>query len=413
MDKFYINLPFEVELALNILNNNGFEAYVVGGCVRDSILGVLPEDWDITTSAFPADMMKCFQDHKIIETGLKHGTVTVLINKIPLQITTYRIDGEYKDNRRPETVEFTNNLSLDLQRRDFTINAMAYNKEGLVDLYGGIEDINSKQIKCVGNPDARFNEDGLRILRALRFASVLNFQIEEKSSVSIHKNKNLLINISSERIISEFNKLVLGEKFFQIMDEYKDIFEVFIEELRYINYETWINILRAMSYTPKHLILRLSLIFSNIINREDILKRLKYDNHTINNIKILCENLNVELIPNQVDIKRLLNKIGYDNFKQLLVIKRAIVMSRSINSSRELYFLIQIEEMVKIIVEENQCYSLKDLKINGRDLIEEGFKKGKLVGKILNEILDMVIEGKLENDKDTILNYIKKHKKLS
>lgn len=407
----FINLPGEVKSVLNILQNSGFDAYVVGGCVRDSIIGIEPKDWDITTSALPHEIIESFKDYKIIETGIKHGTVTVLINKVPLEVTTYRIDGEYRDNRRPETVEFTNDISLDLMRRDFTINAIAYNSNGLVDLFGGVEDINLMQIKCVGDPDARFNEDGLRILRALRIASVLNFRIEENTSVSIHKNKNLLNNISEERIICEFNKLVCGCNFFQIMADYKDVFEVFIQEIADINHEKWIRILKSMTYVSKDLILRLTLIFQSIESREEILKNLKYDNYTIDNVKILCENLYEEIIPDPPHIKRFLNKIDYENFQKLLIIKKAIVKSESTNL-HEINNLSEIEEIGKKIIEEKQCYRLKDLKINGQDLIETGFKKGKLVGYVLNDILDKVIEGELSNNRDTLIDYIKNVKKL-
>jgi tRNA nucleotidyltransferase (CCA-adding enzyme) len=407
----FINLPEEVESALDILQNSGFDAYVVGGCVRDSIIGIEPKDWDITTSALPDEIIKCFKDYKIIETGIKHGTVTVLINKIPLEVTTYRIDGKYKDNRRPEAVEFTNDISLDLMRRDFTINALAYNSDGLVDIYGGVEDINLKQIKCVGDPDARFNEDGLRILRALRIASVLNFQIEKDTSAGIHKNKDLLNNISEERITCEFNKLVCGSNFFQIMADYKDVFEVFIHEIRNINYENWIKILKSMTYVSKDLILRLTLIFQNIEDREVILKNLKYDNYAITNVKILCGNLYEEIIPEPSHIKRFLNKIGYENFKKLLIVKKAIIKSSSVNLY-EINRLSEIEEIGRKIVEENQCYRLKDLKINGQDLIEAGFKKGKLVGYVLNDMLHKVIEGELSNDRENLTDYIKKYKKL-
>lgn len=406
MNKLNINLPFEVELALNILESNGFEAYVVGGCVRDSLLGYLPEDWDITTSALPKEIKECFRNKKIIETGLKHGTVTVLINKMPIEITTYRIDGEYRDNRRPESVEFTRDLSLDLERRDFTINAMAYNKEGLVDIFEGIKDLSLKQIRCVGNPDTRFNEDGLRILRALRFASVLNFNIEKNTSVSLHKNKNLLKNISSERIIVELNKLVMGDNFFQIMADYKDVFEVFIEELGDVGHDAWIKILKAMTFTPKQLILRLSLFYSHLNNIEEILKKLKYDNYSIKTIKILCKYLHIDLIPNPIYIKRLLNKLGYDIFKQLLDLKKALVKLKS-ESLSEINALLEIERIGKKIIEEKQCYSLKDLEINGQDIIDLGFKRGRLIGEILDEVLDKVIKGELENKKDMLLNYIK------
>ncbi|MFA9424196.1 MAG: CCA tRNA nucleotidyltransferase, partial [Sedimentibacter sp.] len=234
-----INMPNEVKKALNILNSNGFEAYIVGGCVRDAILGSIPSDWDITTSARPNEICNCFHDYRTIETGIKHGTVTILINHMQLEITTYRIDGKYSDNRRPDSVLYTDEISMDLRRRDFTVNALAYNDNGIVDLFGGRDDIGEKTIKCVGRPDERFKEDGLRILRALRFASVLNFKIEGNTSISIHENKKLLNNISFERINNEFCKLVLGSNFYDVMVEYKDVIEIFIPEVRKLSGEIW------------------------------------------------------------------------------------------------------------------------------------------------------------------------------
>jgi len=407
-----INMPNEVEEALNILNSNGFESYIVGGCVRDSILGAVPSDWDITTSANPDEISLCFQDYRTIETGLKHGTVTVVINRMQLEITTYRIDGKYSDNRRPDTVLFTDKISMDLKRRDFTVNALAYNHDGIVDLFGGINDIEKKTIKCVGVPDERFKEDGLRILRAIRFASVLCFNIEENTSKSIHENKNLLNNISSERINNEFCKLVLGRNFYKTMLEYKDVIEVFLPETRKISKETWKQKINSMAMVPNDLILKITLLFHKIDDVENILIGLKNDNATIKNVKLLTLNIDEEVLPTPINVKKWLNKIGYEKLNQLLDVKKAVMKSFDAENKTGLENLLKAELLMNEAVEQKQCFSLKTLDINGKDLIEAGVPEGEQLGEILNEILDKVIEGKLENQKSVLIDYIKFSKKF-
>jgi len=408
-----INMPNEVEEALSILNSNGFEAYIVGGCVRDSILGAVPSDWDITTSANPDEISHCFQDYRTIETGLKHGTVTVVINRMQLEITTYRIDGKYSDNRRPDTVLFTNKISMDLKRRDFTVNALAYNHDGIVNLFDGINDIEKKIIKCVGVPDERFKEDGLRILRAIRFASVLGFNIEEDTLKSIHENKNLLNNISSERINNEFCKLVLGSNFYKTMMEYKDVIEVFLPETRKISKETWTRKLNSMAMVPDDLILKFTLLFYKIDDVENILMGLKNDNSTIKNVRLLTLNIDEEILPSPINVKKWLNKIGYEKLNQLLDVKKAVMKSFDTENKTGLENLLKAEFLMNEAVEQRQCFSLKTLDINGKDLIEAGVPEGEQLGEILNEILDKVIEGKLENQKSVLIDYIKFSKKFS
>ena len=399
-----IKMPDEVEKALNILSSCGFEAYIVGGCVRDAILGSVPSDWDITTSAAPEEIKNCFRDYRTINTGLKHGTVTVIINKMHLEITTYRIDGKYSDNRRPDTVLFTDKVAMDLKRRDFTINALVYNNNGIVDLFGGIKDIENKRVKCVGVPDERFQEDGLRILRAMRFASILGFSIEKETAASIHKNKNLLNNISFERINSEFCKLLSGVSFYEIMQKYKEVVEVFIPEVSTVSLELWTNKLNSMHFVD-NLILKLTLLL-NDINPEIILKRLKSDNETINIVKLLSENFKEEIIPEPVAVRRWLNKIGYDNLKNLIEVKKAFFKSLG-DENDDIIKLSRAEDLMNEAVVENQCYSLKTLEIKGIDIIEAGFPRGEIVGKILNEVLDKVIEGTLENNREVLKNFIK------
>lgn len=393
-----IKIPKEVENVLNILHENGFEAYVVGGCVRDSIMGKIPSDWDVATSAKPDQILLCFNNRKTIETGLKHGTVTVVINKMQIEITTYRIDGEYSDNRRPDEVLFTDKIKLDLRRRDFTINALAYNKSGIIDLFGGLDDINNKFIKCVGAAGERFNEDGLRILRALRFASVLNFDIEENTSSSIFRNKALLNNISMERINIEFSKLIMGSNYRKILIEYREVIEVFLPEIQVLTEDEFKYRLNAMKVLNS-LFLRLTVFLYNINSTDKILMNLKYDNKTIKTVKILVENINGRIYPVPVNVKRWLNKINYVNLNYLIKIKKSLFDS-------EFYELEETEKIMNEIIRTKQCYSLETLAINGQDLIDAGVPKGKNIGIILDIILSEVIEGKLVNEKDSLLNFI-------
>ena len=397
-----INIPKEVDKALNILHGNGFEAYIVGGCVRDSILGLHPSDWDITTSAKPNEISRCFRGYRTIETGIKHGTLTIIVDKMQIEITTYRIDGEYSDHRRPDKVSFTDNIKLDLMRRDFTINALAYNKNEIIDLFGGIDDIRNKIVKCVGNPDERFNEDGLRILRALRFASVLNFDIEKNTSESIHRNKNLLNNISGERINTEFNKLLMGSNFRKIIVDYRNIIEIFIPNLNTLSCEEMECRLNAMKELNS-IILRLTLLLYKAEAPNKILMSLKYDNKTIDTVKLLSSGIDEKIYSEPVNIKRWLYKINYENLYNLIKIKKALFKS-------ECKDLINSEKIMNEIIETNQCYSLKTLEIGGQDLIAAGIPEGENIGRILNKILDDVIEGKLKNERNVLLNYINENK---
>lgn len=406
---FYINMPDEVTRALNLLNDNGFEAYIVGGCVRDSMLGFAPKDWDITTSAKPEEIIRCFKRYKTINTGLKHGTVTVMINGKQLEVTTYRIDGRYTDNRHPDSVLFTEKVSHDLKRRDFTVNSLAYNQRGLIDLFGGAEDIKNKVIKCVGEPDERFNEDGLRILRALRFASVLDFDIDENTSFSIHRNRELLSNISRERISSEFSMLVTGTNFHNIMKYYRDVIEVFIPQVGEISGENWNDILNSMNFAYG-VILRLALILYQTCNSENILKNLKYDSKTIRSVKLMEEYSDEEIIPDRIAIKKQLNLLGYSNYVDLINFRTAIFKARQGRYEQELDNIKETKAILKDIIINKECYNLSMLAVNGEDLMNAGIKKGAALGVALNDILNLVIEGRLENNKETLVNYVDKNK---
>ena len=441
-----IKLPDEVLYIIDILEQSGYEAFAVGGCVRDSLLEKEPQDWDICTSALPEQMMSCFAEHHIIETGLKHGTITIMLNKKPFECTTYRVDGKYKDNRRPENVKFVNVLKRDLARRDFTINAMAYNpKVGLVDYYDGQQDLIAKQIKCVGNADKRFSEDALRIMRALRFASVFGFSIEENTAQAMQNNKKLLGNIAVERIAVELNNLIVGDRVRELLSAHLPVIFEIIPELEpmagfeqnnpYHCYDVLTHTLVSIDAAPKDLVLRLTMLFHDIgkpkcyTESDDgighfyehqqessdmagaILSRLKYDKATSQAVKelVLYHDANIE--PSKKQIKRWLNRIGHDRFLQLLEVKRADAMAQSdTHRQAKLNAIDAILPLLDEIIALQQCFSLKDLAIDGRDLINVGITEGSEIGKILNKLVDMVIDEEVENDKSALLECVYRQK---
>lgn len=436
----YIKLPAEVEKILNLLEASGHQAYCVGGAVRDSVMGLTPDDWDITTSALPSETAEIFKDCKTVNTGLKHGTLTVIINHKPFEITTYRIDGEYGDNRHPENVKFTKKLADDLARRDFTVNALAYNKtEGLVDLYGGQAHIYNSIIKTVGDPDKRFNEDGLRIMRALRFSSVLGFRIEEETAAAIHRNKELLKNISAERLAAELTKLVCGKNAFNVLTEYPDVLSVFIPEIQPAigfkqygkkhAYDVWEHICHTVDTIPQDKILRLTMLLhdlgkvpTHILNEKgestfknhaavggemakEILTRLRFDKKTVNRVAFLVSCHDFEPCETKLQLKQHLKTKTPEDIRTLLIIKKSDrgALSEeyrdiSEGTRKNLQWLREIEK-------NKECCNIKDLKISGDDLLNAGFK-GEEIGNALNRALDGVIEGKTKNNKSDLLTYL-------
>jgi len=434
-----IEIPSQVNTALSLLSKAGFEAFVVGGCVRDSLLGVAPYDWDITTSATPEETEKVFKNYRLIETGLQHGTVTVLIDKMPLEITTYRIDGKYSDNRHPDSVSFTRNLKDDLSRRDFTVNALAYNPEkGLVDCFGGVDDLNSKTIRCVGNADERFNEDALRILRAIRFSSVLGFKIENKTSESVFKNKELLNNIAKERIRVELVKLLNGKDVRRVLLDYRDIIAVFIPELipcfdypqntPYHCFDVYTHTAYTVEAAPEEF--RIAMLLHDIAKPDcrttdengvdhfkghpkrsseiafEILKRLRFDNATIDKtvkfISVHDEKLPLSLY----EALKLLKRIGEDGYNYLITAKYADNQGKANKHSGE-DLLENMQKYLDEIKENNLCYSVKQLDVTGNDLINAGIPAGKQIGQTLDMLVNAVIDGKCENKKEELLKYLR------
>ncbi len=434
------NLPPEVITILKRFEESGYQAFCVGGAVRDCIMEYAPGDWDITTSATPLETKELFNDFRTIDTGLKHGTVTVLINKIPFEVTTYRIDGEYDDNRHPLSVEFTANIEDDLARRDFTINAIAYNPAtGIKDYFDGTEDIKNKIIRTVGDPEKRFKEDGLRIMRALRFSATLGFRIEEKTAQAIHQNKDLLKNISAERLQVELVKLICGKNAFNVLMEYPDVLSVFIPEIApAVNhkqygkkhaYDIWEHICHTVDTIPDDRILRLTMLLHDLgkvpthkLNEngdstfknhatvggemaKKILKRLRFDKKTIARVSFLVGNHDFEPTENKIQLKHHLKTKTPDDIRTLLVIKKSdrgalseSYRDISASSAQNLKWLEEIET-------NNECCTIEQLAITGTDLNSAGITGAK-TGEALKTLLDAVIEEKVANTKADLLTYI-------
>lgn len=415
-----MNLPSDVNFILNRFYENNFEAFIVGGCVRDNLLGKIPHDYDITTNALPYKTESLFE--KTIPTGIKHGTVTVLINNNPFEVTTYRIDGEYLDNRKPENVEFVTNIKEDLARRDFTINALAYSpKFGFKDFFNGKKDLENKIIKCVGIPDKRFNEDALRILRAIRFSCQLNFKIEEKTFDSIKRNFHLVKNISKERIRDEFSKILLSPYGYNGLNLLNNtglikLLMPILKENYDLNNETLQNNYNFLTLVPHELSIKLAsffLIFSNFKDNkliyEKILKDLHYDNKTIKETLTLTNEFNTPLSLNRYELKRLINKVSKELVFNLIKLKKAFLKLTNDN----LDTINLIEKEVADIIISKEPLSIKDLAINGSSLVKElNLKPGKEIGLILNNILDEVLKKPYINTYYDLIN-IAKNKYLS
>lgn len=426
----HIKIPDKVKFIIDTFYENNYEAFMVGGCIRDFLLSKEPKDYDIATSALPNITESLFE--KTIPTGIKHGTITVLLDKEPFEVTTYRIEGEYKDNRRPDEISFVTNIKDDLSRRDFTINAFAYNsKEGLKDYFNGLEDLQNKIIRTVGDSNKRFNEDALRMMRAIRFASQLDFNIEKSTLDGIKKNKNLLKNISSERIRDELCKLLLSDNSRKGLNLLKDcgVLDVIIPELTSLigfnhktkdyNKDLFDHTLSVVENTPNDLILRLSALFHDIgkpkVNdniSEDItrkiLTRLHFDNKTIKSVCILIkEYMNVLGNSTDIDIKRFINRTSKENIYSLLEFQKAHVLSLK-NSDLDLYELNDIKNKIDNIINSNIPLSIKDLNIDGSILTKElNLKPGKVIGETLNYLLEVVLNNPNLNNETILLEKAK------
>ena len=432
-----IKIPKDVQQVLNILKKNGFQAYVVGGCVRDSVMGRTPLDWDVTTNAMPDEIKKAFASFKTVDTGIQHGTVLIISGETPVETTTFRIDGSYSDNRHPDSVKFTPSLKEDLARRDFTINAMAYNEEeGIIDCFGGIDDIKNKVIRCVGDPDKRFNEDALRILRAIRFSSVLGFGIEKETQESVIKNKNLLSNIAVERIDTELTKLLCGDNVFDVLTKYGSVIGVFIPELtlqfnfqqlgKKHGYDIWTHTAHTVANIENDPILRLTMLLhdtgkpaTHALNEkgestfrnhaavggliaENILRRLKFSKNYINTVSYLVSIHDKEVPETRTQVKKYLRDFGEENFLRLMKIRKADKSAlaegfRDINDK-----LIFAYNTFDEIINSDEPYTLNQLAVNGKDI--KKYASDREIGEILSYLLDCVIKDPSKNNREDLIN---------
>ena len=440
-----INVPDKAKRVVNTIQAAGFEAYVVGGCVRDSILGRQPQDWDITTSAKPEQVKALFP--RTIDTGLQHGTVTVMQDREGFEVTTYRIDGEYEDSRHPKEVVFTPNLEEDLKRRDFTINAMAYNEEkGLVDRFGGMEDIRLGRIRCVGRAEERFGEDALRMLRAIRFSAQLGYEIDEETQQGIRRLAPTLKNISAERIQTELVKMLVSPHPDYLRTAYDmGVTKIFFPEFDrameteqhhpHHMYSVGEHILHSLAYVPADKVLRLTMLLHDIgkpdtltideqgithfYNHESlsaemaktILRRLKFDNDTINMVYklVMYHDYGNSVEPTLQIVRRAMNKIGEDAFPALFQVKYADMMAQSdYLRDEKLKRLENWRQLYAEICEKQQCVSLKSLAVTGSDLIAAGMKPGRELGDVLQKLLQLVLDDPACNTKEKLLSEAKR-----
>ena len=448
-----IEIPTGAAYILQQLNKHGYEAYIVGGCVRDSLLGKQPNDWDITTSAKPEEVKAIF--HRTIDTGIQHGTVTVLVDREILddgrgspashtdyafEVTTYRVDGVYTDHRRPESVCFTASLEEDLKRRDFTINAMAYNDTaGLVDAFDGIGDLKRHVIRCVGIPHDRFGEDALRMLRAVRFAAQLGFSIEEKTRQAVADLADNLQKVSAERIQTEMVKLLTSAH----PEEMRTVYElglsrVFLPEFdrmmetpqitKHHCYSVGEHTIHAMQEVQQDRILRLTMLLHDVakpvcVTTDEkgqnhfkghpaegaemarvILRRLKFDNETIKRVCLLVRYHDDRPAVTPRNVRRAISRIGVENMEALFAVKRADTLAQSMyERQKKLSYIDAYEETYREILKEHQCVQKKDLAINGRDLIAQGMKTGKEMGEVLQALYEQVLDEPQLNNKETLL----------
>ena len=434
-----MEMPKKSVTAFQLLGKAGYECFLVGGCVRDMLMGKVPHDIDITTNAIPEEIKAVFSDFHTLDIGIKHGTVTVMLEDEPIEITTYRTESSYSDGRHPDKVVFTRNIRDDLSRRDFTSNAIAFSpKVGIVDPFGGRRDIENKLLRCVGTPEERFKEDSLRILRALRFASVLGFDIDEKTEKAMYNCKELISIVSPERIYSEITKLLCGKDAGRILSHYSDILAVALPEIKAMkgfDQHNFHHIYDVLNHTAKvvdsvypAVHLRLAALFHDCgkpdcfsldekgvghfyshasisaHKADEALLRLRCDNATREKVVKLVKIHDSPIEPDSKTVKKKLQKYGEGIFFDLIKLQRADNMGLSPNYLFRQDTYNRLEEIARQIIEENQCFSLKDLAVNGTDMIELGLK-GKDIGNALDFLLKAVMEEKCQNDRESLILY--------
>ena len=405
----HINIPSFVLKVIRQLEKSGYEAYLVGGCVRDAIRGKVPHDFDLTTNALPDDMLKVFEDYTVLITGIQHGTVTVICDHMPVEVTTYRLDGVYSDHRHPDEVVYTNDLMEDLSRRDFTVNAMAYHpQKGLVDAFGGIRDLQNGIIRCVGDARKRFEEDALRIVRAMRFASVLDFSIEEKTAVSIHALHASLRFVSVERIYAELTKLLSGPAAGRILSDFTDVLPSAVRALDQVGDGDLKKAARQIRSSCPDTGIRYALLFAPLhtagFSVRDAFLDLHADRAVIRDVQMLLHHAGEALPENEVSLIRLMQSLETQKmFERFVCLRRAVALEAG--DTGTLDALARLGDEAKRLYDKKICLSVRDLAVNGNDLREKGFT-GKAVGDALRTLLDAVTENKTENKKDALLAYL-------
>ena len=442
-----LSLPQNVKTVIEILEKNGYEAYIVGGCVRDELLGRTPKDYDITTSAIPEQVKKVFRDYRVIDTGIRHGTVTVIVNGESFEITTYRKDGAYSDRRRPDSVIFSSSLTDDLSRRDFTINAMAYNpRGGLADPYDGQSDLFRRKISCVGNPEKRFGEDALRIMRALRFSSELGFKLEDGTAEAVHYMKDLLKEISAERISNELSLLLCGKEPFEVLTEFSDVIAVIVPEIapcidfdqhnRYHLYDVWTHSAAAVARSVPDPDVRLALMLHDIgkpscLKKDDegnghfygheklsadiaenVLHRLRFPSDKIERAAKLIRYHYITPVDDEKVVRRLLSTLGNEDFFLLTEVMKGDNRAKQSFCYERVRVIEAMQAKAQKIIGENQCIKISDLAVDGNDMLELGYS-GKAVGDILKSVLEAVIDEKLPNEREALLGFARERFNVS
>ena len=438
-------LPEAVLSVIGRLEKAGYEAYAVGGCVRDHLLGRAAGDYDVTTSALPHEMQAVFAGERVLETGLKHGTLTVFSGDLPIEITTYRIDGAYADHRHPDEVTFTRSLHEDLRRRDFTVNAMAYSPaRGLIDPFGGQADLQAGILRCVGDPSRRFQEDALRILRLLRFASVLGFAPEEETVRAAFENRSLLSDVSAERVFSELCRLLCGQNVQQVLCRYLGVLSPLLPEAMAMQgfdqrnphhiYDVLEHTARVVSAVPPDRVLRLAAFFHDMGKpasfftdadgvghfyghdaisadmAERVLTRLKCDTAAKKQVVILVQEHDVQIESSEKAVKRALNRLGPEMFFRLLALKRADNLAQAPAYAARQQIIDQLESIARDILAREACFSKKDLALHGEDLLAAGIPAGPGLGAALDAMLEAVINGDAENEKAALLRWLTEYK---
>ena len=436
----HMRLPENAAHIITLLTEAGFCAFVVGGCVRDTLLGIEPKDWDICTNAQPEEVMAALEGIPVLETGLQHGTVTAIVDHQPIEITTFRQDGDYADHRRPDSVTFTDDLTTDLSRRDFTINAMAYHPRlGLMDPFGGETDLKNKIIRCVGEPHKRFEEDALRILRALRFSSTLGFALEERTAAALLELRESLHYVAKERVQTELTKLLCGQDARRVLMDYREVMFTLMPQLRAMDgfdqrnpwhcYDIWEHSCAAVEAIPPEPHLRWAALLhdsgkpscyfyekgaghfhghpavSESIARE-IMKNLKCARRLTEQVATLICHHELRLLEEEKPkrLKRLLGQFGEETLLDLLRLTRADVSAQAPEKRYRLDAYMPLREEIAALAKARICVTRKQLAVNGNDLLPLGFK-GPALGRVLDALLEEVLEGRLENTKDSLLDY--------